>query len=139
MKDCRAVGELLFFNDIYMAAMVKKIIYTLKTFLKCMNLLTNLKATKRPYLVCIYIYEILFNCNKIVVAWNWWFAIFILFSRFSGIFSLDDKFFHFLHWIFCTFFAWLHGFCHLGSRVEVTIKSLNCATPKKTKSILRKN
>ena len=104
------------FNDFYMTAVSKKIKYTLKILLKCMNLFTNLKTTKSLCLVFIYIYEILFNCNKIVVAWNWSFVIFILFSRFQGIFShvlftLDGKM------IFAT-----------GRRgVEVRIKSLNCA------------
>ena len=66
-KDCRPVGELLFFNDIYMTALVKKIKYTLKIFLKCMNLLANLNATKRPCLVCIYIY--MKYCSIAIKSW----------------------------------------------------------------------
>ena len=83
------------------------------------NLLTNLKTARSPCLVCIYIYEVLSNCNKIVIAWNWCFVIFILFSRFQAIFSqilfiLDGSI------IIAT-----------GRRgVEVTIKYLNCANVK---------
>ena len=93
----------------------------------------KLKCNKKT-LPCLhlYIYEILFNCNKIVVVWNWCFVICILFSRFPAFFHMMINFF-----IFYT--GWQHGFCHLRREVEVTTKSLNCATAEKAKTPVGKN
>ena len=55
-KDCRVLGkQLLVFNDFYMTAVVKKTKYMLKTFLKFMNFLTNLRQQK-ILVLCLYLY-----------------------------------------------------------------------------------
>ena len=68
-------------------------------------------------LSCLHLYELLFNCNKIGVAWNICFVIFILFSGFPAIFS----------------HAW---FTTGGSKIfvtgEVTVKSISCGNVKNT-------